>query len=291
MRHSRAAEFDRAAGSSAPGARRWTEVAADPNDPVALARRALTLRAAWRPSVADRATFLEARCRGKVVVDIGCVAHDVARMASPLWLHRRLATAAARCVGVDVDAAGVEAMRSLGFDAIEHDLREGLGPLASLVPVDVIVAGEVIEHVEDVGMLFRAASSALTGSGELIVTTPNPYAPARVRAARRGVVWENVDHILYAFPSGVAELAERYGLVLTEVCDVERPRTRGVANHLRSIRRWLRGRQWRTVGLSSVGSQRVQAVERWWERIWWDRLRRPSRLRGETLVYVVRKAG
>ena len=267
-------------------------VADDPNDPVAIAHRAAVLREAWRPAINDRIEFLVDRCWDKRILDIGCVAHDAARMDSGQWLHGRLAAAAAHCIGVDVLEIGVAEMRRRGFVVELHDLREGLGPLAEHAPFDVIVAGELIEHVEALDMLFRTAAMALAAGGELIITTPNPYAPHRVRAAQRGIVWENVDHILHAFPSGVAELSERHGLTLAEAAVVQSSRRRrGAIDWAKSVRRRFHGRQWRTVGFATLGEARVRSVghapvpdlfESWWR--WTGR-----RFLGETFVYVVRR--
>lgn len=291
MRHSRSAEFTRALESFRPGTtgqRRWVDDAPDPNDPAALVRRAEVLRAAWRPEISDRIAYLEQRCSGKRVLDIGCVAHDVARMKSPLWLHGRLAAVASECLGVDVLAEGVEAMCRLGFDGVAHDLGTGLGPIAERAPFDVVVAGELIEHVESVDMLFRTARDALVPGGELILTTPNPYAPDRVRAHQLGLVYENVDHILFAFPSGIAELAERHGLVLSEAAVTRRQRPTGVVARLKAVRRRLRGRQWAAVGYTTWGERRIRRVSFGpvggvLRGMW----RPGQRLTGETFVYVI----
>ena len=164
MKHSRSDAFESALKSEPPsGLARWSDIAADPNDPRVLALRARTLRAAWREAIDDRAEFVVDRCRGRRVLDIGCVAHDVERMRSPLWLHARIAAAATACLGVDVLPEGIAAMRQAGFDAVTHDLTEGPGPVASFGPVDVIVAGELIEHVPALDMLFSAARDLLGG--------------------------------------------------------------------------------------------------------------------------------
>jgi SAM-dependent methyltransferase len=264
----------------------------DPNHPAAVAHRAETLRAAWRPAVADRIEFLEDRCRDRLVLDIGCVAHDVERMNSSNWLHGRIAAVAKRCVGVDVLPEGVAAMRQRGFDVVEQDLGSGLGQLAEIAPFDVIVAGELIEHVEALDMLFNVASEALAPDGKMIITTPNPYAPHRVRAAQLGIVWENVDHILYAFPSGIAELAERHGLVLAEAATTNDSVRLSLKDRLRAVKRRIRGRQWRNVGYSTLGERRVRSVGFGMigataHGLWWP----GRRFLGETFVYVVKRPG
>ena len=159
-----------------------------------------------------------------------------------------------------------------------------------IAPFDVIVAGELIEHVEALNMLFDVASEALAPDGEMIITTPNPYAPHRVRAAQLGIVWENVDHIVYAFPSGIAELAERHGLVLSEAATTDESVRRSLTDRLRAVKRRLRGSQWRNVGystwdersVSQVGFGTVGAIA---HGMWWP----GRRFLGETFVYVVKR--
>jgi hypothetical protein len=211
-------------------------------------------------------------------------------MDSPQWLHARLAAASASCLGVDVDPVGIKAMSDRGFDVLEHDLGSGLGPVAQRAPFDLIVAGELIEHVESVGMIFETSAAVLAPGGALVLTSPNPYAPRRTRAARRGIVCENVDHILYAFPSGIAELAERHGLRLAEVADVVDRRPTGVVQRLRALRRLVRGIRWLDVGYSTLGPTRVRPVGGRVTTMHARLSRRlGGRLLGETLVYVVEK--
>lgn len=288
MANRRLIRFGRAVSEVPLAARRWTDVADDPNDPAALVTRARTLQSAWRDEIPDRLGFLLERCQGQRVLDIGCVAHDVARMRSPDWLHGRLTSVAASCLGVDVLEDGVSEMTSRGFSAVVHDFSTGTGPLASHGPFDVIVAGELIEHVEDLGMLFRAARELLDPAGSLIITTPNPYAPHRVKAGQLGLCWENADHIVYAFPSGVAELAERHDLVLTEAATTGRKsrRRRTTRDVAKRVRQRIRGTNWTSVGfITQQGELAPTRVPSGDHRLG---LRRPGRFVGETFIYVVR---
>lgn len=285
MRHSRSAEFD-AAWARSSGAR-WNEHTLDPNDATAIAHRARTLAAAWLPPVADRTTFLTDRCRGRTVLDIGCVAHDTARFDDPAWLHRNIAEAAAACIGVDILEDGIAAMQDAGFDAIVHDLTTGLGPLEPRAPFDVIVAGELIEHVGDLDMLFEIARTALAPDGEMILTTPNPYAPARVRAGQRGIVWENADHIAYLFPAGMAELADRHDLVLTGATTAGHAHETTSVPLGRRLKRMLKGSGWRLVGYDTTDRPGRQAAVAPNPLSRWLHDRRPGRFVGETAIYVV----
>ena len=282
-RHNRSRHFDTA--WKAESGNHWSGVAVDPNDPRALAHRARILEAAWMPDIDDRVEFLRSRCTGKNVLDIGCVAHDRERFDDAGWLHRHIAQAATSCVGVDILEEGVAAMKEAGFDAVAHDLSTGLGPLTPRAPFDVIVAGELIEHVGNLDFLFEVAKAGLAPGGELILTTPNPYAPARVHAGQRGIIWENADHVSYLFPAGVAELAERNGLRLTgagTVTDAS-PRLDPVGR----LKRAIRGSAWRLVGYDTTRQPGRQVRLRTSSIL--DRLRPKSQPRflGETFVYVI----
>lgn len=295
MRHSRSDAFRRAIEpeGQAPSrqAARWMELASDPNNPNAIAHRAAVLRRAWRDPIDDRARFLEDRCRNRKVLDVGCVAHDLDRTAKENWLHARIASVAADCFGVDVLSPQIAELNRRGYRIADHDLSLGLGPLAAEAPYEVIVAGELIEHVTDLAMLFRTAAAALSERGELIITTPNPYAPERVRSGQLGIIWENVDHIVYAFPSGIAELAERHGLRLAEAMTTFTPSvSRSVRSRVRDLSRAARGSHFRSVGIASLGPTRERRVRygrisRLWHGLWWPQ----RRFTGESFVYVIRR--
>ena len=283
MRHNRSAAFTEA--WSQTNHARWSDHTSDPNDPPAIAHRGRTLEAAWMPTIANRIRFLTDRCRGRNVLDIGCVAHDRSRFDDDAWLHRHLADVAARCVGVDILEDGIAAMRDAGFDVVAHDLTTGLGPLTDRAPFDVIVAGELIEHLGDLDLLFRVARAALADHGELILTTPNPYAPARVRAGQRGLVWENADHVAYLFPAGIAELADRNGLVLTGATTID-DRPAGVGP-VRRLKQLIRGSGWRRTGYDTLDGGKQAGIR----GAVADRLSRRARFTGETFVYVVTRPG
>lgn len=106
-------------------------------------------------------------------------------------------------------------MRELGFKVALADITTDLSALKSSGPFDVMVAGEVIEHLGNPEALLLATRELLKPGGKLIVTTPNPFALWRAFAGMRMQTWENVDHVVLLFPSGMVEPAERCGLRVT----------------------------------------------------------------------------
>jgi len=87
VKNRRVLAFQEAIDTLPASVERWSDLAQDPNAPSAIAFRARTLRNAWRDEIPDRAEFLVERARGRRVLDVGCVAHDLERMKSPEWLQ------------------------------------------------------------------------------------------------------------------------------------------------------------------------------------------------------------
>ena len=85
-------------------------------------------------------------------------------------------------MGVDVLADEVEALRGQGYDVRCHDLSTG--PLDD--PFDVIVVGEVVEHLDAPVAVLASARQMLRPGGRVVLTTPNPYMLHRVWKHLRG---------------------------------------------------------------------------------------------------------
>lgn len=194
----------------------WRDISDNPNHPDVLRARQAILSRAARAPITDRHAHIVELCRGRNVVDIGCVDHRASVQGRADWLHGQIAAVAARCLGVDIEPDGVAAMVANGFPAMVHDICDDPAPLLAVGPFDVVVAGEVIEHLAAPQALFEFAAAVLAPGGILIITTPNPYYPKRVWSGWRGNAWENADHVMYAFPGGIVELGERTGLTLIE---------------------------------------------------------------------------
>jgi SAM-dependent methyltransferase len=79
---------------------------------------------------------------------------------------------------------------------------------------DVIVAGDVIEHLPNPQALLEAAARLLSPGGRLLIATPNPFYVHRAFRNMRARFGDSVDHVAQFDASNIAEMAERSGLVL-----------------------------------------------------------------------------
>lgn len=199
---------------------RWLDVTSDPNSDVVLDFRRRTLSAARCAPVADRADYLVEIARGKKVLDVGVAGHQASTRDQESWLHRKICRSAATCLGIDVLADEIEQLQADGFNVRHADITKD----SIDETFDVIICGEVIEHLGEPAALFRAAKKLLLPGGLIALTTPNPYYLPRVRAQLRGRFTESVDHTALLGPSHIAELAEREGMRLKSYRGVLTPK-------------------------------------------------------------------
>ncbi|GAA0193334.1 class I SAM-dependent methyltransferase [Halobaculum roseum] len=173
--------------------------------------------------------YILPRIQNKRVLDVGCVGRWP---DDDLWFHDELVSNASECVGIDLDAEKIERISEHGYDvyvadAESFDLNQEF---------DVIVAGEVIEHMVAPGEFFDSCKSHLREGGELILSTPYPF--ALVQIARKLIPGMNVsvinDHTMWFCPDTIETLAERKGWTVDEI-KFARASTNGVTQFLYDI--------------------------------------------------------
>lgn len=141
---------------------------------------------------------------------MGCV-DQVADSERIAPLHRALTRSAGRCTGVDVNEDGILALRAEGYDVVVADVTSPR--LRGVVdgPYDVVIAGEILEHLLDVAGLMDNAHALLRPGGVLVVTIPNPGMAAAAIPALFGWYAGNVDHVADYNPYEMFEIADRTG--------------------------------------------------------------------------------
>jgi 2-polyprenyl-3-methyl-5-hydroxy-6-metoxy-1,4-benzoquinol methylase len=192
---------------------RWQEYSRDPNAPELMKQRGDVLRRARTDRlIDDRGRYLCDLVAGKSVLDVGIVEHTREACESPDWLHRRLCSSASRCLGVDILAAEIDHLRNKGFDVVCADITAK--PLPEMF--DVIIAGEVLEHIELPGAFMSNCAQMLRPGGRLVVTVPNPWYVNRIwkNAWSRFTYVDSADHVAWYDASTLYELGQRYGLLL-----------------------------------------------------------------------------
>jgi len=153
------------------------------------------------------------------VLDVGIVDHTLAAAADDTWLHRRLCRVARSCPVVDVLSDEIDRLRARGFNVLCHDLSET--PLDETF--ELVVCGELIEHLDAPGPLLRNVKRMLRPGGLCVLTTPNPWYlnPIVKNCLGATVFEENADHVAWFDPWTIAALAERCGLRLARFAGIK----------------------------------------------------------------------
>ena len=157
--------------------------------------------------------FAVDHCRGKDVLDLGCVQHNPENYKSRFWLHKALAEVSKTLEGLDLYEEGVQFLRQVGYHISVGNAEDfNLGK-----QFDVIVAGDLIEHLADLRGFLLSCQSHLKPDGKILISTPNPwYWRNVVKALFFGKVKNNPEHTLWMCPVTLSQLVARFDLQLVQ---------------------------------------------------------------------------
>ncbi|MEM4359975.1 MAG: class I SAM-dependent methyltransferase [Candidatus Bilamarchaeaceae archaeon] len=132
---------------------------------------------------------------------------------------------------VEIDRHASDKLKSLGFTVYNDN--------AEIIKInntfDVIVMGDVIEHVDNIGLLIKNMKSHLRKDGKIIITTPNPFSFNnffRILTFRKPNI--QFDHTSFIEPNNLVEICKRNGLKLEELHYYTLTDKRSVALHVGS---------------------------------------------------------
>lgn len=167
----------------------------------------------------ERIPHLRSLAEGKRVVHVGFVDAGYQEMNTQAgtWLHAHLASVASSLVGIDLDEAGVGLAREQGYEAHVVDCRDPEAVAAlDLEPADLVIAGEVIEHLDDPGAFLEGLHPLLAPTGRLVITTPNASGLLNSAAALVGAEINHPDHVVLFSWRTLTNLMARHGWRHTE---------------------------------------------------------------------------
>ena len=198
--------------------------------------------------IVQREDYVVRHCTGKRVVHLGAAqandANDFGAYGSLIdprnFLHARLTAAALCCIGIDYNAVAIEHLRAhYGITNIalaNIESRESLA-VVDFVP-EVIVLGEIIEHLPNPGIALRNIRDNLMGPDtRLIVTMPNALDAANFLYGALRRESHDPDHVVAYTPHLFGRLCEKEGLSVVDLKYYQVTMTAGSRNFYR-IERW-----------------------------------------------------
>lgn len=152
------------------------------------------------------------------LLDIGFAEHGVEFSKHADWFHRKLRSFGANEIyGLDLNKKAVDDISSLTkYDNLIIGDATNSSLIVSEGGFDVIHAGDVIEHVSNLGGFMEFCRNNLKPGGRVVITTPNPCTSAAFKTWRVHGIIANMEHTCWITPTNMNELCRRANLTFSE---------------------------------------------------------------------------
>jgi SAM-dependent methyltransferase len=174
------------------------------------------------PVVNGREDVILGKCANKRVLHLGCVDSGLMleRFNRGELMHQKLSNVATELWGVDIDVEGISYLSSKGFENLIAEDICNLDRIEVLQKqkFDVIVASEVIEHLQNPGIFLNSVKRLMAPEKtELIVTIPNAFRIDTLFWLFRGIEYVHPDHnYWFSYHTATNLLRKSY----FEICEV-----------------------------------------------------------------------
>ena len=173
-------------------------------------------------SVKDRVNYILSACQGKRVLHVGCAdaPNTQKRFETGTLLHTAIEKVAAVQYGIDLSEKGISFLQKNGFKNLAVANVEDLlvhNPLGQN-EYDVIVAGEIIEHLPNPGLFLDAIKPLLKQpDGQLVLTTINATNVYRLTyMLLKGEEIVHPDHVSYYSRKTLIKLLTLKGFIVKD---------------------------------------------------------------------------
>lgn len=195
----------------------------------------------------QRLELIKTICDGKKVLHLGCTnwPYTVDAIEAGTLLHKDLAEVSRELYGFDFDQEGIDVLASKGFDNLYRADLEKLDEVDLNETFDVIIAGEMIEHLNNPGLFLNGIKRFMGHETQLVITTINAYSAMRffVYGLRgRGGALEPVhpDHVAYYSYSTLKLMLDRHGFNVSnflfyDIGDEHRPHNGKLRNFINDV--------------------------------------------------------
>src|SRR3954451_496193 len=125
----------------------------------------------------QRVDLIKEKCAGKKVLHLGCANYPFTQTSedNEMLLHFDLQKSCSELYGFDFDQPGLDILAANGATHLYRADLEKLDEVPLSENFDVIVAGEMIEHLNNPGLFLNGIRRFMTSETLLILTTVNAY--------------------------------------------------------------------------------------------------------------------
>ena len=197
--------------------------------------------------IVQRLEFVKRVSTGKRVLHLRCTnwPYTLDTIDAGTLLHKDLAEVTRELYGFDYDQEGIDVLRLKGYDNLYRADLENLDDVALDLKFDVIIAGEIIEHLNNPGRFLDGIKRFMNRETQLVITTINAFSGMRflVYGLRgRGGKLEPVhpDHVSYYSYSTLRLILERHGFkvddfMFYDLGDEHRPHNTKLRNLINDV--------------------------------------------------------
>lgn len=166
---------------------------------------------AKRATIIEKDDFILNECKGRRVLDVGCIGQD-RNFSSTNWLHNKVKGVAGSIDGVDILTDQILELKKLGYSM--HSVKE---LEEKNQRYEVVLISDVIEHVNDPVAFLSYYANFLSPGGRMLVSTPNSNRSLNfVNILFNNNYTVNEEHVFWFCPRTFAEVAVRSKLTIKE---------------------------------------------------------------------------
>lgn len=173
-----------------------------------------------KSNAVDRVKYIEKNCVEKSVLHLGCVDSPFLkeRLKNNTLLHKAIMGVSKHITGVDLDEDGLKLMAEvLNIGDLYKGNIEILNEVLFDSNFDIVVASEIIEHINNPGLFFNGVKHVLNEEGVVLITVPNAL---NTKVFLHGLLNQekvHPDHNYYFTPVTLQHLIETNGFQLIEM--------------------------------------------------------------------------
>jgi 2-polyprenyl-3-methyl-5-hydroxy-6-metoxy-1,4-benzoquinol methylase len=165
----------------------------------------------------DKNNYLCQLAMDKDILHVGCTDSPltVDRIAKGMLLHSKLEKITKSIIGIDISEEAISIMKSHGIHSVQTMNAENI---LLEQKFDLIVAGDVIEHLSNPGLFLQQVPRLLRPEGTLVISVPSAFSLiSSLWLWISGHEHVHPDHCYYFSPKTLTSLCNRYGLVPTSL--------------------------------------------------------------------------